>query len=209
MAPKPRPSSPEEEDRKSRHESHSSSSKMKSAATSSSTSKTPSKQPISTQSPRPSTFSRELPIRGGQPAKPLNPREIQDLREHKARLEQDAKRKKSAEETAWMRRAGIDPATGEKVKPKSTGSSSSDSPIRRVESPEPYPAHWTEEEKLNHERLIKEGIRAATHEPHRLNKDKIVRHKDYVTIAWDSCKNVDVPWYRFKTSGSGVSPSSS
>ncbi|CAI7592058.1 unnamed protein product [Penicillium bialowiezense] len=204
MAPKPRPSSPEEEDRKSRHESHSSSSKMKSAATSSSTSKTPSKQPISTQSPRPSTFSRELPIRGGQPAKPLNPREIQDLREHKARLEQDAKRKKSAEETAWMRRAGIDPATGEKIKPKSTGSSSSDSPIRRVESPEPYPAHWTEEEKLNHERLIKEGIRAATHEPHRLNKDKIVRHKDYVTIAWDSCKNVDVPWYRFKTSGSGA-----
>lgn len=188
-------SSPKDEDeRKGRSEHRSgASSKPKSSAP-----KSPTKPPHPTQSIRSSTTGHELPFRGAPPAKPLTQREIQDLREHKARLDEEARRKKSEEENAWMRRTGIDPKTGQKKKPKSNASSSSDSPIRRVESPERFPAHWTEKEKANHEKLTKEGVRAVVHESHRLDKDKIVRHKDYITIAWDGCKNIDIPWHRFR-----------
>ncbi|CAG8942223.1 unnamed protein product [Penicillium salamii] len=152
-----------------------------------------SSQPAS----RYSTASRELPIRGALPPKPLTQRQMQDLREHQARAEEIAKQKKASEETAWMRRTGIDTSTGEKL-PVRSDTSSSDSPIRRVESPDPYPGHWTEEEKINHARLMKEGVRAVISEPHRLDKDKIVRHSDRATIAWDKCKNLDIPWHEFR-----------
>ncbi|CAG8235349.1 unnamed protein product [Penicillium olsonii] len=192
MPPKQRPPSSPEEDPKNR----STPSKSRPSGQSS-TSKTP-QVPLSSQSAaRHSTPSYELPLRGAPPPKPLTQRQLQDLREHHAKQDQAAKEKKASEDTAWMRRTGVDPATG-KRKPRDNDSSSSDSPIRRVESPEPYPAHWTAEERINHERLLKEGVRAVVSEPHRLDKEKIVTHKDYVTVAWDTCKNIDIPWHLFR-----------
>jgi eukaryotic translation initiation factor 2C len=141
----------------------------------------------------------ELPHRNAPEPKPLTERQARELRDHRAQLEEEARRKKTEEETAWMRRARIDIETGEKRSAaRSTGSSSSDSPIRRVETPPELPAHWTAEERANHERLIKEGLKVAVFEPHRLDKDKIVRHDDYVTVHWDEYMNIDIPWHRFR-----------
>lgn len=151
-------------------------------------------------------LSLELPLRPSAPVvKPLDPRQIQEMRDHKAKLEDDAIRKKEAESTAWMRRTRYDPESGEHRRPKSTGSSSSDSPIRRVETPPEFPANWTAEEKANYERLAREGIKVAVFEQHRLDQEKVIRHKDYMTVAWDGCKNIDIPWHRFKIRASSVS----
>jgi hypothetical protein len=127
------------------------------------------------------------------------------MRDHKAQLEEDARRKKEAESTAWMRRTRCDPDSIEQRKPKSTGSSSSDSPIRRVVTPPEFPPNWTAEEKANYERLAKEGVEVAVFEQHRLDQEKIVQHEDYMTVAWDGCKNIDIPWHRFKIRPSSVS----
>jgi eukaryotic translation initiation factor 2C len=210
MAPiKPRKSPSEDGDdaRKCRSEDRSAtSSKQKSAATPNTPPKGSFEQLLSQLSALPfsSQHSRQLPIRGNLPAKPLNLRQKEDRDQHQAQLKKDAARKKAEEETAWMRRTGRDRETGEQRKPQSTGSSSSDSPIRRVESPPRYPTNWTEEEKTNAENLTKEGVKVAVYEQHRLDKDQIVRHPDNVTVAWDGCKNIDIPWHRFKIRASSV-----
>ena len=205
--PKPRKSSPEDgEDPKSRPEHRSTtSSKPKSTSTPNTASKSSSQQQHLSASPGSSKARFDLALRGHRPVDPLEPRLQKDLEEQRKQLAQDAERKKAEERTAWMRRIRQDPETGEKKQPKSTGSSSSDSPIRRVESPPQYPAHWTEEEKTNAEKLTKEGVKVAVYEQHRLDKDRIVRHQDYVTIAWDGCKNIDIPWHRFKIKSTSVS----
>lgn len=160
----------------------------------------------SSSSSRQPKLSLELPLRtSAAVAKPLDPRQAQELRDHKAKLEDDARRKKEAESTAWMRRTRYNPDTGEHKKPKSTGSSSSDSPIRRVETPPEFPPNWTAEEKANYERLAREGVKVAVFEQHRLDQEKVIRHKDYMTVAWDGCKNIDIPWHRFKVRPSSVS----
>jgi eukaryotic translation initiation factor 2C len=183
-----------------------SSSKLQSTPTSTAATKTSSKPPHSSSSSRQPKLSLDLPMRpSAPPPKPLDPRQAQELRDHKAKLEEDARRKKEAESTAWMRRTHYDPETGEQRKPKSTGSSSSDSPIRRVETPPELPPNWTAEEKANYERLAREGVKVAVFEQHRLDQEKIIRHKDYMTVAWDGCKNIDIPWHRFKVRPSSVS----
>jgi eukaryotic translation initiation factor 2C len=207
--PKPRkPLDEDDEDRKSRSEHRSApSSKPKSPASTGTPSKSSSRQlqqQVSASSSS-SQHTRPIPIRGNLPPKPLNPRQHEDLERHQAQLKRDAARKKAEEETAWMRRTGRNPETGEPKQTKSTGSSSSDSPIRRTESPSRYPAHWTEEEIENAERLTKEGLKVAIHEQHRLDKSKVVRHHDSVTVAWDGCKNIDIPWHRFKIRANSVS----
>lgn len=196
-----KPSTEEEDEHKSRS-GHRSTTASKHASTAGS--KVSSKPTQSSSSSRQPKLSLELPLRNAPPTKPLDPRQVRELREHKAQMEEDEERKKAAESTAWMRRARYDPETGEKSKPKSTGSSSSDSPIRRVETPPELPPNWTEEEKVNYERLTREGVKVTVFEQHRLEKDKIVKHQDYVTIAWDGCKNIDIPWHRFKVRASSV-----
>lgn len=208
MAPKKamKPSPEDEEEHRSRSGHRSTtSSKHQSTPTSTAATKTSSKPPNSSSSRQPK-LSLDLPLRpSGPAAKPLVPRQAQELRDHKAKLEDDARRKKEAESTAWMRRTRYDPDTGEQRKPKSTGSSSSDSPIRRVETPPEFPSTWTAEEKANYERLAREGVKVAVFEQHRLDQERIVRHKDYMTVAWDGCKNIDIPWHRFKIRPSSVS----
>ena len=150
----------------------------------------------------PSSSSRQprgLPLRLSAPAaKPLDPRQIQELRDHKAKLEDDARRKKEEESTAWMRRTNYDPVKEEYKRPKSTGSSDTDSPIRRVETPPEFPENWTPEERANYVRLAREGVKVAVFEQHRLDHEKVVHHEDYMTVVWDGCKNIDIPWHRFK-----------
>lgn len=166
---------------------------------------TSSKPPPSSSSSR---QTRGLPLRLSTPAaKPLDPRQIQELRDHKAKLEDDARRKKEEESTAWMRRTNYDPDAGEYKRPKSTGSSSSDSPIRRVQTPPEFPENWTAEERANYVRLAREGVKVAVFEQHRLDLEKVEHHEDYMTVVWDGCKNIDIPWHRFKIMPASVSHS--
>ncbi|KAJ5135600.1 uncharacterized protein N7515_004878 [Penicillium bovifimosum] len=130
---------------------------------------------------------------------PLSERQVRELREYRANLAEEARRKKEAELTAWMRRTRIDPETGERKPKHDAGSDDSgSSPIRRAPTPPEVPEHWTDEEKANHERLIQEGLRVAVWEQHRMHKDKFVETEDYATIHWDECMNIDIPWHRFR-----------
>lgn len=203
MPPKPVKRLPEAGEPKARAGPRSTTS-SKPTSTPGSNSKTSSKPSHPSSSSRHPKLTLELPLRNAPSAKPLDQRQTQELRDHKTQLEEEAKRKKDEENTAWMRRGRYDPITGEKSKPKSTGSSSSDSPIRRVQTPPELPPHWTAEEKANYELLAREGVKVAVFEQHRLNKDKIVKHQDYVTVVWDECKNIDIPWHRFKVRTSPV-----
>ncbi|KAF4769961.1 hypothetical protein HAV15_011480 [Penicillium sp. str.  len=202
-----KPSTEDDEHRSRSGHRSTTSSKPKSTSTPTAATKTSSKPPHSSSSSRQPKLTLELPLRPSAPvAKPLDPRQVQELRDHKARQEDEARRKEEAESTAWMRRTRYDPESGEHRKPKSTGSSSSDSPIRRVETPPEFPANWTAEEKANYERLAREGVKVAVFEQHRLDQEKVIRHKDYMTVAWDGCKNIDIPWHRFKVRPSSSAP---
>ncbi|KAJ5576839.1 hypothetical protein N7535_003765 [Penicillium sp. DV-2018c] len=153
----------------------------------------------SSSSSPPLMRSHDLPHRDAPEAKPLTERQLKELRDHRARLEDEARRKKEAESTAWMRRIRVNPDTGEKwPSTRSTGSNSGDSDIRRVEAPSELPAHWTAEERENHERLVQEGMKVAVYEQHRINPDKISQNEEYMTIHWDEYKNIDIPWHRFR-----------
>ncbi|KAJ5749032.1 uncharacterized protein N7511_010728 [Penicillium nucicola] len=112
----------------------------------------------------------------------LDPRVIEEIRQHKSNVHKNAPPKKTDKFDVWKRRTNSD--DGEKQETGSHGDEGS--PIHRTQSPARRPHHLTKEQET------------TTVHPERTDQGTAVQHQDQAQAHWDGCKNIDIPWHQLK-----------